>query len=327
MVPTKNQHCLRVTECALFLVLISVSLIVARPQPDAKASRKLSESTDIRSSAGRASDPGRPELVGEMDSFFVNIRENFIKTGGSPLLKSSKTSAVTVMFMKRLKAHRTWYSLIRTDKAGKIINEVVRIKGVSREKRTVTNQAWFQKMAADRKGYANLIKEDNGRYYLFWAEPVTAKIKGKTVFAGAVAAKIDFWDCFEQLADNQTIPFLIRVNHRFTLYDHLWSDTIKYTDNQLTIPGVDHIAVHIPGTQAIVTQTSHAVDTPAVMQTGVGSTRSPQQDAALAKTKKLHNTIVLSIVAVSVIILLILIAYLISMQKQSALIRKINRDD
>jgi len=71
------------------------------------------------------------------------------------------------------------------------------------EKTDVKNQdlskeAWVKSTVKKHTAYWGRIKlEETGRYYLVWAAPVIEKDKkGKETVEGAVALKIDLWDCF-----------------------------------------------------------------------------------------------------------------------------------
>jgi hypothetical protein len=264
------------------------------------------------SMAGVAADqPVQKTIDQDLDTLFAKTKARFDKMAASPVLKSRKLTIVNNLFWKSLKAHQPWHSLIRTDKKGTVINEVIRIEGVSKEKRSVADQAWFGQVSKTMKEHLNIVKiEKTGRYYLIWAAPIVSKVKGTETFLGATVAQIDLWDCFDRFSNKTTTPFMIRILGRVTLYGHLWRDTIKYTEKRLTVPGIDKITVRYP---RMVSEEAamHAADSAAAIEKArldsiqAKTARDLAAKAAAAKKAKSRNAAIIA--ALSIIGLLVLV--------------------
>jgi hypothetical protein len=242
---------LRVFMVPATILLIFVAGIL---QPGAAAATGRSHASQVlQASLGMqgsnaAAQPAQKAIDQELDTLFAKTKTDFEKMALSPILKSPRLPMVNSFFIQSLKIHLPWQSLIRTDKKGQVIDEVIRIEGISKEKRSVADQTWFTQVSKTMKEHNEIaITEKTGRYYLVWAAPIVSKVKGADVFQGAVAVRIDLWDCFDRFADTWTSPFMIRILGRVTLYDHLWKDTIKYIEKPLAVPGLDKIAVRYPG--------------------------------------------------------------------------------
>ena len=260
-------------------------------------------------------------LEQDLDTVFAKIKADFDKMAASTSLKSPQSKIVNGFFSQTLKAknRQPWHSLIRTDKKGKVINEVIRIEGVSKEKRSVADQAWFAQVSKTRKEHTDIIKtEKTGRYYLLWAAPIISKVKGAETFQGAVVAQIDLWDCFDQFSDIAPSSFMIRILGRTTLYDHQWKDTIKYLEKPLTVAGIDKITVRYPAPFIDEAAIKRTADSVAQVQARLDSIRVQTTKALAAKvaaTKKAKSRDTLIGVALVVTGVLILIIALVMLAK------------
>jgi hypothetical protein len=88
--------------------------------------------------------------------------------------------------------------------------------------------------------------EETGRYYLVWAAPVIEKDKkDKEIVEGAVALKIDLWDCFHKFANTSETPFLVRMD-KLGLYSNKWKDGVKFKEDALSVAGIKKISVRYP---------------------------------------------------------------------------------
>jgi hypothetical protein len=234
----------------------------------------------------------------------------------SPLLKSAKLKPVNAFFWKSLKAHQPWHSLFRTDKKGAVINEVIRIEGESKEKRTVAGEAWFGQVSKTMKEHLTVIKnEKTGRYYLVWAAPLAAKVKGVETFQGVVVADIDLWDCFDRYSDKSMTPFKINILDRVVLYEHMWKDTIKYAEKHLTVPGIEKISVRYPriGVETASTRAADSVAAAALEQARQDSIKTKAaadlaaKAAASKKAKSNHGLIIMVLAIIGALILILVL--------------------
>jgi hypothetical protein len=315
----------------MFLVLACVWLSSAAMTAKRKSVSQAAPARSLELQGARdANAPAKKTVDQDLDTLFAKIKTDFDKMAASPVLKSPKLKPVNALFWKSLKAHQPWHSLLRTDKKGAVINEVIRIEGESKEKRSVATEAWFAQVSKTMKEHLNITKmEKTGRYYLVWTEPVVAKVKGTETFQGAVVAQIDLWDCFDRFSDKATSPFKIHILDRVVLYEHLWKDTIKYAEKHLIVPGLDKISVRYPriATEAASMHAADSAAAAAIEQARQDSIKTKTAadaaaKAAAAQKAKSHRGVIIMVLAI--IGLLILIVVLVLMVKNRKRIDEIN---
>jgi hypothetical protein len=158
------------------------------------------------------------------------------------------------------------------------------------KKRKVTGESWYKHVSRKLKEYNGTMKqEENGRYYLFWAMPIVSKNKkGKDTFAGAVALKVDLWDCFQKFTKGTQTPFAIHMG-RLAFYSYQWSNDIAFIEAPLSIPGAKKITVRYskdaPVVQAPVAPEAPVVDSAKIKADEAA--RKAAEQAKHAKTRKI----------------------------------------
>jgi hypothetical protein len=315
MILNKPVFRVSVLSAAMFLALPWILQSIAGAAPNRiRASQELSPSPDAKNANRLVQKPVDQDL----DTLFARTKTDFDIMAASPVLKSPRLKPVNGFFRHSLKVHQPWHSLIRTDKKGAVINEVIRIKGESKEKRSVAGEVWFIQVSKTMKEHLNITKmEKTGRYYLVWAAPIVSKVKGTETFRGAVVAHIDLWDCFDRYSDKSTSPFKINILDRVVLYEHLWKDTIKYVKKPLTVPGIDKITVRYPGigmtNEAAATR---AADSAAIEQARLDSIRIKiagdlAAKPAVPRKVKYHNLAIIAVVISGLLILVVALLVLI----------------
>ncbi len=178
----------------------------------------------------------------DVEKYFADLKESVSAVMKDPAAKKTRLSQTDRFFVRSLKRHQTVYSFVRTNSKGKVISEVIRGKTPERDYRNVADQQWFKHIVRNNTEYHGFLKEE-GRYYLFWAEPVILTASsGKKKFIGAVAAKVDLWDCFHKFSSSTRRPFLVRLGGK-SLYSHKWEKGLEAREENLDIPGVDRISV------------------------------------------------------------------------------------
>ena len=176
----------------------------------------------------------------EFERFFGTLEESFTTIANSRVLKKTRLYSMDRFFVSSLRKHQTIYSFIRTNSKGVVISEVIRGQTPERKFRKVRDQRWFRFVQRNQEDYHTLIKiKETGRYYLLWCKPV---IKGDKYFVGAVAVKIDLWDCIHKVASNLDEPFLVLLGKK-SLYSYRWNDIKTYDKIPLKIPGVKNITL------------------------------------------------------------------------------------
>ena len=197
-----------------------------------------------------------------IDSMFIRFQKDFDKVVASSAIKKKAVDPVNRLFFNFLKKHQPYYSFLRTNQKGIVVNEVIRlVEKPSTKKQDVSKEAWFKRVSTKMEPFQDcLFQNETGRYHLFWVAPVISKGKtGKEAFAGAVAVKIDLWDCFHQFSKDQDIPFLIKMDKK-SLYSNKWDNNAPSAKEPLVVPGVDKIYVRYPKEGAPAEAQIEAVD-------------------------------------------------------------------
>jgi hypothetical protein len=321
MILNKSMFRISVLSTAMFLALACVLQSIAGAAPNRNRASQVSSSSPGTKNANQLA---QKPVDQDLDTLFARTKTDFDKMAASPVLKSPKLKTVNGFFWHSLKVHQPWHSLIRTDKKGAVINEVIRIKGESREKRSVAGEEWFTQVSKTMKEHLNITKmEKTGRYYLVWAAPIVSKVKGTETFRGAVVAHIDLWDCFDRYSDKSTSPFKINILDRVVLYEHLWKDTIKYVKKPLTVPGIDKITVRYPGIGMTNEATvARAADSAAVQQARLDSIRTKTAGdlaarPAVARKVKYHNLVIIAVVISGLLILVVALLVLVKNRRRT----------
>ena len=183
-----------------------------------------------------------------IEHYFSALKKDFDRLADNPVMKKPKAKPVNGLFVVALKKHQPFYSLMRTNAKGIMVNELVRgqmpekAKKSSKEKSkdNVKDQEWFKKISKTATEYYGFtFIEENGRYYLFWVNPVLGP---KKKFGGAVVAKIDLWDCFRDLSKETTEPFLIKLGGK-SLYSDKWKNSRNFMETPCEVAGVEKISL------------------------------------------------------------------------------------
>ena len=309
----------------LWVILVaSLTLVFAGPKHHSK-----------HASARPAAAPSAMALG--MDSLFMKVQQDFDEIVASPIVKNDAVAPVNDYFLKVLKEHQPFYSLTRVNAKGVLVNEVIRlVEKTDVKNQNLSKEAWVKRTVKKRKPYTGLVKlEETGRYYLLWAAPVIEKeTKGKAVVKGAVALKIDLWDCFHKFANTSETPFLVRIG-RLSLYSNKWQDSIRYKEDALVVAGIKKISVRYPKVVApasapVVAQAPvQPASVPAVDSTRIKASQDSVKAAQKAQMKQAQHKKNIIIIAVIVLIVLIiaLLFMVVPMIKQRLVMGKIDKDD
>jgi hypothetical protein len=273
----------------------------------------------VSSLNAKAVDPG---LKIALDSVFVGIETDFDKIMASPAVAKNTAAAENGYFFTMLKENQVYYSFLSVDKKGFTITEVIRmVENPDMKKRKVTGEAWFKDVSKRLKKYTSLIKqEETGRYYLFYAAPLISKNKrGKDTFAGAVALKIDLWDCFQKFSKSTSVPFLIRLK-RMTLYSHLWSNDIAYKEEGLKIAGIKKITVRYPKVMEAPTLMADTV--PSVDSSSIKAAEDSLKALVQAKQKNNKKLIVVVVLCTLLLIIVISIVGILSSRRHKKILEE-----
>lgn len=265
----------------------------------------------------------------DIEKYFSDIKETFDYVAAAPAVKGTNLPRTDRYFVSVLKKHQPFYSLIKTNSKGVIISEIVRGQTPERNFRVISDQPWFPALSKKFEDYAGLLKEDNGRYYLFWCKPV---VKGNKHFIGAVAAKIDLWDCIHKYSSNVAEPFLVRLGNK-SLYSHKWKTTDLYEQVALDIPGISKIYVRFPKgvpQDAAVDSSAIAATPDTVVKTAIVTepvVEKAKTEKSPAKKNNTFRTIILVIMGIALIVLIFYMNKLYIFFKEWRLRRKIDNEE
>lgn len=260
----------------------------------------------------------------DIENYFSELQNTFTLIAGASSVKSTSLSRTQRYFITILKNNQTLYSLIKTNSKGVIISEVIRGKTPEKDYRNVADQPWFRTVLKKREDHYGFVKEKTGRYYLFWGKPV---FKGANRFVGAVAVKIDLWDCFHKISADVKEPFLIRLGNK-SLYSHKWEKESLFNDDLLNIPGVRKISLRLEkiGSQKTTLDTA----TLSIAQdTTIKKQPVEKKDTKGFSLKKMgmFQKIVIVVMIIAFLVLLFYLTKLITIIKDRRLRKKIEKED
>jgi hypothetical protein len=275
-------------------------------------------------------------LTTSIDNYFSVLKDDFTTYSSSKTVKNKQVKVIKAYFIKTLKKHQPIFSLLMANAKGKVLCEVVRGEKPLQTKINIAKQVWYLQVSKSLKDYDWLIKEDNGRYYLFWSVPILRKApKGHTKFNGVVVAKIDLWDCFHKIAETTKEPFYIRLND-MTLFSHLWENQRIFVEDTLAVPGAEKISVRYQKTGVSPVQASVGPESTSVLslkdtsQKSLASIQGAGKNdvkPSAAKVSKTNLPIVIGLIVLIIIITIILIIQLIGKIKHLMLMRSIDKQD
>jgi hypothetical protein len=251
-----------------------------------------------------------------MTSYFIDLKNDFNQFASSPIIKNPRPSKLQGYFTEMLKKHPQFESLIKVDAKGLTVIEQIRDKKQDKKKRRITNSLWFSRTAKSLKEYNCLLKEKNGRYYIYWCIPVFRDNSASRRFGGAIVAKVDLRDCFHAIAMKGYEPFLVRLNNK-NVYEHLWKTKMIFVETILDVPGMEKVIVRYQKSGvSTIPQSETSNNTPPDTLLDLTSASSPIDSHGFQKgdtvipsvsaTKK-NMPIVVSLIVFIVVVLVLLI--------------------
>ena len=279
-----------------------------------------------------------PSLKEDIEQYFTDQWQAFDKIASSSSMKKTSLSQVDRYFVSSLKKNQTFYTFIKTNSKGVLINEVIRGEKPERKFRDVGTQRWYYHVSKKYKDYQGFLRDENGRYYLFWAKPVLKMTRsGVKKYIGAAAVKVDLWDCFHKYAADVDEPFLIRLGRK-SLYSNKWKKGIEFEEKSLEIVGVKRVSVRYvkSAPQEMPTDSpafSVAQDTgakeimPEEKTTEVEEKMESTPKASPLKKFGKARKIVFIVIVIAIILLILYLSKLITRIKDWRLRRKIEKED
>jgi hypothetical protein len=328
---------------SLIVYFLSFFLIVGLSEGTfAKSSKRTSSKSHSGSSAkekkpSEATADKSPLALG-LDSVFIKMKTDLDEVAGSSLLHAKAAAPVDNLFLRSLKSHQPFYSYTRVNKKGEVVNEMIRLVDKPNDKKqNLSKETWFKHAVKKQTDYSGMIKlEETGRYYLIWAVPIVADKengKGKEVFEGGLALKIDLWDSFHKFAKNVETPFLIRIG-KMPLYSNKWKDSIAFKEEALDVHGVGKCSVRYPKSATSFVTTPEPPPPAAAPAVDSAKIKAATQDSlnkaiAAAKDKKKKanaRMVVIAVLIVLIIIVGILIFIVVPAMRQRALMKNIDNE-
>jgi hypothetical protein len=272
-----------------------------------------------------------PDTLKErIESYFTALSDTFESIVDAPAVRGTRLRAIDRYFIHALQRHQTAFAFIRTNSKGVVISEVVRGTTPERSYRKIGSQRWHIYVKSKKKPYYGMLKGANGRYYLFWGRPVLKASRHGQRFVGAVAAKIDLWDCIHHFTSTITEPFLVKLG-TLTLYDHKWHEVDDAVETRISVPGVARISLrHATPTSPPPSRADTAVPSASPPRTTTASTNaevSGQAKNFSLGALTLIDKIVFGLMAVALVVLLILLWRILAWLRDWRLRRKIEKED
>lgn len=270
-------------------------------------------------------------LKEQMESYFAALSDSFEAVVEAPAVRGTRLRVIDRYFVHALQRHQTFFAFIRTNSKGVVISEVVRGTTPERSYRKIGSQRWHIYVKSKRKPYYGMLKGDNGRYYLFWGRPVFKASRHGQRFVGAVAAKIDLWDCIHSFSSSVTEPFLVKLGS-LSLYDHKWQEVDEAIEERLNVPGISRISLrHARPAPPRVTRADTAVLPPQSRQSGDAAAA---EAASLDRIKRISldkltliDKIVFGLMAAALVVLVVLLWRVGAWLRDWRLRRKIEKED
>lgn len=277
-------------------------------------------------------------LEENIEQYFVDLWQDFDKIATSSSIKKTSLSYVDRYFVSMLKTNQAFYTFIKTNSKGVLINEVVRGEKPERKFRDVGTQRWYYSVSKKYKDYHGFLRDENGRYYLFWAKPILKMTRsGEKKYIGAVALKVDLWDCFHKFAADIDKPFLIRLGRK-SLYSNKWKKGSDFKEDALEIPGVKRVSVRFveSGAEQMPTDSpTFAVAEDTIKEEIKPETKTVETKAEIKSQSKKTPTkgfsktkkTVFIIIVIAIIILILYLSKLIVVFKDRRLRKRIDKED
>jgi len=236
-------------------------------------------------------------------------------------------------FKQLVKQHQPLTALLKTNSSGIVVNRYIRNTKMTKKKLSVAKQPWFMRPQKSLREYDCLMKDENGRYYLYWSIPLVRMQRGARHFDGVIVAKVDVWDCFHKVASKSTEAFLIRLNTT-SLYGHLWENKKIFVEDPLSIAGIDKISVRYQnsGVTAIAS-TPEKQTTPsppsAIAETAQAAPVENKADAVQPQTQRVTNNIpiVIGLIIIILVVLTLLIVQITGKSRPAKRVRPLSKDD
>ena len=269
-----------------------------------------------------------------INHYFSVLQKDFNKCVSSSVCKKPRTSPVNRLFSATLKKHPAMYSLVRVNAKDVIINEVDRGALPKKVHKKIAKQAWYVAVEKNREYYG--VMEENGKYFLLWAKSIISK-KG---FGGAVAVKIDLWDCFHSLTSESTVPFIVRINGK-SLYSHKMKDDAIVQEEPLYIPGVANasllsekpVVAAAPAPagphsgEMLAASVRRDTGSQGASRTAEASIDTSEKIKSPAANPSKHRTLFIIVGIVLAVIIIILLVQFYTWLNHRFLMRSINRED
>ena len=264
------------------------------------------------------------EISEGIETWFADLSALFDEIADAPAVKRTSLAETDRYFVSALRRHQALNTLIKTNSRGVVISEVIRGRKPERTFRDISKQQWYSRVARTHQAYHGLLREDNGRYYLFWSKPVLRGSNRR--FVGTVVAKIDLWDSFHAYAANVIEPFLVRMDGR-SLYSNKWKSEWEYNEEELSIPGIERISVRSSVTGVLAQDPQEPQ--PSHLEGGGGESELVAEEISAPVTvgTLLSNRTFLAIAAVSLLIILVFAVRLAVQLNHYRLIRRVDRSD
>ncbi len=185
-------------------------------------------------------------LPARISQYFASLDSYIEDLSSNEKIKSYQLDPVDRLFRTVGEKHPEFFSILRTNSKGKVVNEFRDGKNVPRQFRDIGGQKWYSSVMRTMKPYYGHIKT-NEDVYLFWARPIEITKGGKSAFGGAVAAKIELDKALNTATEKTGAAFRIKGGTRTFLKKNWRDNSQSATSDIVRIKGIPELTVeYIP---------------------------------------------------------------------------------
>ena len=195
----------------------------------------------------------------------------------TPEVYRKDIAPVDDIFHKLMEKHPEFFTLIRTNTKGEVVNVLSKSDSSIISGLNVAKYTWFGTTRKTLKAYYSPLIKGNEHYSIIWSKPLIIKNTiGRDKFGGAVMVEINIAALFKQFALTFREPFKVFHNGKEFFYV-AWYDNIPYADQPISIPGVTGFSFRSLKNRETAKSLMSGTDSAAVQQPAAGAAQSSAQ--------------------------------------------------
>lgn len=178
-----------------------------------------------------------------VQAYFDSLSRSFEQLVQDRAMTRLELTPANRLFVQSIQLNPSFYSLMRTNSKGVLINEVVRGKGRVKGYRSLTAQRWYGNLHDKLEAYRGTVTDKQSRLYLLWAQPIVILgSRDSRRFGGVAAVKIDLHECFTAVAQLSEYPFRVMAGGT-QVFSHRWENGLDFDEATVEVPGLSGVVV------------------------------------------------------------------------------------